>query len=101
MSDSLQPITASSAATTAPAPASPKRNRWTALAPIALCVIIAVLPAPAGLTPEAWRYFAVFVGVILGLILEPIPTPIIAVIGVVVAAALNLVAKTPADSVKW
>ncbi|HEX7835823.1 MAG TPA: DASS family sodium-coupled anion symporter [Kofleriaceae bacterium] len=91
----------SSPAKTAPAPASPMRRAWVALAPIALCVVIAVLPAPAGLTPAAWRYFALFAGVILGLILEPVPVPIISILGVTAAAALNLVGKTPTDSVKW
>jgi L-tartrate/succinate antiporter len=85
----------------APLPVSPRRSLWAALVPIGVCVLVAALPAPAGLTVHAWRYFAVFLGVILGLILEPVPVPIIAVIGVSLGAALNLVAKTPSDSVKW
>ncbi|TMQ08059.1 MAG: DASS family sodium-coupled anion symporter [Deltaproteobacteria bacterium] len=83
------------------APGAARRSVWTALVPIVVCAGLAVLPAPEGLTPNAWRYFALFVGVILGLILEPVPTPIIAVLGVTLGAALNLVAKTPSDSVKW
>ena len=33
-----------------------------ALAPVAACLVVAVVPAPAGLAPAAWRYFALFVG---------------------------------------
>jgi L-tartrate/succinate antiporter len=77
------------------------RAVWKAMAPILVAVVIACLPVPDGLTTDAWRYFAVFVGVVLGLILEPVPVPIIALIGLVLATLLNLVAKTPADSVKW
>lgn len=91
----------SSPANAASAPVPPKRRVWAKLAPIALCIVIAVLPAPAGLTAAAWRYFALFAGVILGLVLEPVPAPIISILGVTAAAALNLVGKTPEDSVKW
>ena len=91
----------SSPADKAPGPVPPKRRLWATLAPIAVCVALAVVPAPAGLTAAAWRYFALFAGVVVGLILEPVPVPIIAVLGVTVASALNLVGKTPAESVKW
>lgn len=91
----------SSPATPAPVPAPPRRRVWAALVPVAVCLVLVALPAPAGLTAQAWRYFALFAGVVLGLILEPVPVPIIAVIGVTVGAALNLVGKTPGDSVKW
>lgn len=95
MSASPEPATADRS------PAPPRRSAWAAVVPILVCVAVAVLPVPDGLTVNAWRYFALFLGVILGLILEPVPTPIIAVLGVTVAAALDLVGKTPADSVKW
>jgi len=72
-----------------------------ALAPIAVSVVVALLPPPGGLSPNAWRYFALFLGVIVGLILEPVPAPIVGLIGIFVGSAAGLVAKTPAESVRW
>ena len=50
---------------------------------------------------NAWRYFALFAAVIVGLITEPIPPAIIGMGGVIVAAALGLVRDTPAQSAQW
>ena len=55
-----------------------------------------LLPAPAGLEPHAWRYFAIFAAVILGLILEPIPAAAIGLIGVTLAGVGRRVEPTPA-----
>ncbi len=52
-----------------------------AIVPLALGVSIAVLPAPAGLTPNAWHFFALFVTVIAALVTEPIPGPVIGLLG--------------------
>jgi L-tartrate/succinate antiporter len=72
---------------------------------------LALLPAPGGLDVGAWRYFALFVAVIIGLILEPIPAAAVGLIGVVIAAALGLpftpaqladpTFKVPAQAVSW
>ena len=43
------------------------------LAPIAVGVALALVPTPAGLAPNAWRFFALFAAVIVALITEPIP----------------------------
>ena len=61
---------------------------WRALAPVALAVVIALLPAPSGLPQHAWYYFAIFVGVIVGLVLEPMPGAAIALIGLTVVTVL-------------
>jgi L-tartrate/succinate antiporter len=58
------------------------------LAPIAVAFSLAWLPAPPGLAPHAWYYFAIFAGVIVGLVLEPLPGGAIGLIGVTVVAAL-------------
>jgi L-tartrate/succinate antiporter len=55
-----------------------------------------VLPTPAGLTPNAWWYFALFVAVIIALITEPIPAAGVGMIGVTVVAVSGL-AFTPAQ----
>jgi L-tartrate/succinate antiporter len=72
-----------------------------AVIPIALTIILALIPTPQGLTPKAWYYFAVFAGVVAGMILEPVPVPVVCIIGLCVAAAFGLVAPKPGDSVKW
>lgn len=66
-----------------------------------LGLVILLIPVPAGLKPKAWYYFALFMAVIAGLILEPMPAAAIGVVGVTAAAALGLVAETASDSIKW
>jgi L-tartrate/succinate antiporter len=59
-------------ASTPPGAASavkPPHVSWKALAPIAVAIVIALIPAPAGLAPHAWYFFAIFAGVIVGLML--------------------------------
>ncbi|MDR2551371.1 MAG: anion permease [Desulfobulbus sp.] len=45
---------------------------------------------PPGLHPEAWLYFSIFIGVVVGLILEPLPAALVSFIGVVAAAFLRV-----------
>src|SRR5260370_18534129 len=61
---------------------------WKAIAPIAVAVVLALLPAPSGLPHHAWYFFSIFAGVIVGLVLEPLPGAAIAIIGITVAAVL-------------
>jgi L-tartrate/succinate antiporter len=69
--------------------------------PLALGAFIAVLPTPEGLTPEAWRFVALFVVVVAALVTEPVPGPVIGLVGVTTAAVLRLVAPDPAASIRW
>jgi len=69
--------------------------------PIIIAIIIAIIPPPQGLKPNAWYYFALFAAVIAGVILEPIPSAAIGLIGVVLAASLGLVYTSPSDAIKW
>ena len=55
---------------------------WQALSPVA------VAPVPAGLAPHAWYFFAIFAGVIVGLVVEPFPGPAISLFGVTLATVL-------------
>jgi L-tartrate/succinate antiporter len=57
-----------------------------ALAPPAVVLVLLLLPAPEGLPPHAWRYLAIFAGLVVGLVLEPIPSAAIAFISVVTVA---------------
>jgi len=59
------------------------------LVPVAIAGALALLPAPAGLAPQAWYFTAIFVGVVAGLILEPLPGGAVGLIGVVVTAVLG------------
>lgn len=62
---------------------------WKALAPVAVASAIALLPAPDGLPQHAWYFFAIFAGVIVGLMLEPLPGAAIGLIGVSVVTVLS------------
>jgi len=80
---------------------------WKAILPLAIGVILWFVPTPQGLQPYAWHYFALFVAVIAALVIEPIPAAAAGLMGVTLAAALNLVpaaadkAPTTADAVRW
>lgn len=67
------------------------------LIPIAVGILIWLLPAPAGLSPEAWAYLALFVAVVVGLILEPVPSAFVGLIGVIVAVVLKIGPPIPKD----
>lgn len=59
------------------------KSLWRATVPIAVAVLLALAPAPTGLAQHAWYYFAIFAGVIVALISEPLPGGAIGLIGVV------------------
>ena len=77
-----------------------KGKAWRVAVPVLIAGLLAILPVPDGLTPNAWYYFAIFAAVVAGLILEPIPAAAIGVFGVTAAAALLLVAPPPAKPAK-
>jgi L-tartrate/succinate antiporter len=54
---------------------------WRAILPLAAATVIAISPAPPGLAQHAWYFFAIFAGVILGLVLEPLPGGAVGLIG--------------------
>jgi hypothetical protein len=62
---------------------------WTAIAPIAVAIVIALVPAPEGLPQHAWYFFAIFVGVIVGLMFEPLPGGAIGLIGVTLVVVFS------------
>jgi L-tartrate/succinate antiporter len=69
--------------------------------PLALGVVILLVPVPDGLTPNAWRYFALFTTVITAIITEPVAPAVLGMGGVIVAAIAGLVRDTPAQSAQW
>jgi L-tartrate/succinate antiporter len=66
-----------------------KNISWKHFAPVVVAVLVALIPAPAGLPQYAWYYFAIFVGVIVGLMFEPLPGGAIGVIGVTLVTVLS------------
>ncbi|WP_395755223.1 anion permease [Edwardsiella ictaluri] len=59
------------------------------LAPLVVMGIMFMLPVPDGMPPQAWHYFAVFVAMIVGMILEPIPATAISFIAVTIVVIGN------------
>ena len=66
----------------------PMRWPWPACLPPAVAIAIALIPPPEGLAPHAWYFFALFMGVIVGLMTEPIPGPAVSLIGVTLVTVL-------------
>jgi L-tartrate/succinate antiporter len=74
---------------------------WKAFAPIIVALLIALIPPPAGLAQHAWYYFAIFAGVIVGLMFEPLPGGAVGLIGVAVVTLLApWVLYSPAELAK-
>ncbi|TCZ63243.1 DASS family sodium-coupled anion symporter [Roseicella aquatilis] len=78
----------SPASPASPARVAPARSLLVLLSPLILALLIALVPAPAGLSQHSWYYVAIFAAVIAGLIVEPIPAAAVGLVGVVTVAAL-------------
>lgn len=88
-------------------------NWWKAAAPVVVAIVIALIPPPEGLPQHAWWYFAIFAGVIVGLMFEPLPGGAIGLIGVTLVIVLanhvylspEQLAKAgsrwPAEAIRW
>lgn len=66
----------------------PSTEWWRYLAPLAVIAIIALLPVPAGLENHT-ALLCRFTGVIVGLILEPVPGAVVAMVGISIIAILS------------
>jgi len=60
-----------------------------ALLPLAIGITMALLPPPPGLAQYSWWYLSLFVTVIVGLIVEPVPAAAVGLLGVTAAAVLS------------
>jgi DASS family divalent anion:Na+ symporter len=69
-----------------------------ALIVIAVGLIIWFLPVPTGLKPQAWHLFAIFVGTILGFILQPLPIGAVAILSITFSVFVNVIKPTDALS---
>ncbi len=69
--------------------------------PIIIIIVVALLPTPEGLTVNAHYFFAVFLGVIVALILEPFPPALIGLTGVAFCATFGLVGSNAKEASAW
>jgi L-tartrate/succinate antiporter len=77
------------------------RSAWKFAAPLVVWLAMILTPHPAGLSASGWRYLGLFSGVIVGLVLEPLPPAAVGLVGVTAAMVLGDVAPKPADAIKW
>lgn len=75
-------MTVLSAASVPQAQTPAQGTPWKVVATLLVPAVLLCLPAPAGLEAYSWRFFAIFAGVILGLVLEPLPGAAIGLLGV-------------------
>jgi L-tartrate/succinate antiporter len=77
------------------------RSFWRSAAPLLTWILLALAPHPDGLTAAAWHYLALFIGVVVALILEPIPAAAVGLVGVTLAMTLGSISPDPSESIKW
>ena len=69
-------------------------------------VVIWLIPAPGGISREAWRLLAIFLATIIGIIMEPLPLGAVALLGLgaaVLTKTLTFIAAFSAfgDPIPW
>lgn len=86
---------------------------WKRFAPTCVAIVLVLIPPPEGLAPHAWYYFAIFAGVIAGLIIENLPGAGVGLIGVALVMVLSQFVlfspeqlgkegfKPAAEAIKW
>jgi L-tartrate/succinate antiporter len=77
------------------------RRAMRVAAPLVVGAVLVLMPPPQGLSPSAWRYFALFAAVIAGVITEPIPAAAVGLAGVVIATVLGLVHADAGEATDW
>ncbi len=96
MDDEARPLADSPAAGTGEARGSSFRSKllkWAVV--VASALIIALIPVPQGITPQAWRLLAIFAATIVGSIVRPVPGGAIVLLGV---SALAISGALPVES---
>lgn len=78
--------------------------RWSV--PVAILLIIWLIPTPTGLKPEAWHMFAIFAATIAGILAAPIPSGALMFVGLAIAyftktLSLNDVLKGFSSGTVW
>lgn len=68
--------------------------------PLIVLAIMWFIPAPEGLSTNAWHFLAVFLAVVVGLIIEPVPAALVGFTGISFVAVLGLVGNAK-ESIAW
>ena len=68
--------------------------------PLIVLAILWFIPAPEGLTPNAWHFLAIFFAVVVGLIIEPVPAALVGFSAISLVAVLGLIGNEK-DSITW
>ena len=58
---------------------------WKLFAPLVVAILVWLIGAPEGLSANSWIYVSIFAGLVVGLILEPMPPAFIGIIAVTVS----------------
>jgi anion transporter len=74
---------------------------WKTIAPLGIWLAIYLVPVPAGLNANQWHYFALFVAVVAGLILESMPVGAVGLIGLTIAGVAGYVEPDPNKALRW
>ncbi|WP_419784897.1 anion permease [Pseudodesulfovibrio sp.] len=69
--------------------------------PLIVAVIMALFPTPDGLAPNGWYFLSIFVGVVVGLIVEPVPPALVGLSGVSLVAMLGLIDPSATVNRNW
>ncbi len=70
------------------------------LIPVLVAIALWFIPAPEGLSSNAWHFLAIFLAVVIGLILEPVPAALVGFTGVSIVALLGLIGNSK-ESINW
>lgn len=68
--------------------------------PLIVLAVLWFIPAPEGLSANAWHFLAVFLAVVVGLIVEPVPAALVGFTGISFVAVLGLVGNAK-ESIAW
>ncbi len=68
--------------------------------PLIVLALLWFIPAPEGLSANAWHFLAVFLAVVVGLIVEPVPAALVGFTGISFVALLGLVGNAK-ESISW
>ena len=71
------------------------------LIPVLVTLVVWFIPVPEGLSANAWHFMAIFLGVVVGLVIEPVPAALVGLVGVCLVALLGIIDPKPAEGVKW
>lgn len=63
---------------------------WKLLAPLIVAILVWLVGAPEGLSADAWIYVSIFAGLVVGLILEPMPPAFIGIIAITVSVLFKV-----------